>query len=543
MIAFCTTCKGRTVHLKETLPQNLADNADYANCKFIILDYNSQDDLLAYLKANHLREIESGRLVVYSFREPGPFHMAQAKNLAMRCGILEGADIVVTLDADNFTGPGFAHYIADLFENEDEHIFLCPGVFTNSSGRTVFAPGGGFVVVRNRGIAGRLVIRGQDFIKAGGYDNKFDTWRGEDMDLKARLLNMGYAARTIEPLYLNAIRHGSGLRFKEYPHAQQYETQDEVDWLNSTTNTVVNDGKFGCGFVFRNLGLGPLEPPIELKTLPTRVFGIGLQRTATTSLHRAFEILDYDSFHWNSGNLARDIWDEMNQFGRSRTLEQWYALCDTPIPLLYKQLDTAYPGSKFILTITNEDKWLESMERLWNPKTNPNRWEWDVYPFTNRIHRALYGQTEFDREVMLARYRKHNADVIAYFKDRPSDLLVMDMDFGWPLKGGAGWRELCRFLDKPIPSVPYPFLEHTVPTKEQERTPIIKHELTPLQEDLLARRRRRSNEPLPEPPPAAQEAVSKVLVLGALPSERHGFWYRLWQWLKRLWQRISDSAS
>lgn len=26
MIAFCITCKGRTQHLRETLPKNLADN-------------------------------------------------------------------------------------------------------------------------------------------------------------------------------------------------------------------------------------------------------------------------------------------------------------------------------------------------------------------------------------------------------------------------------------------------------------------------------------------------------------------------------------
>jgi hypothetical protein len=269
---------------------------------------------------------------------------------------------------------------------------------------------------------------------------------------------MGYAGQEIPPVYLNAIRHGAGLRFKEYPHAQQYESQEEVARLSETTDTVVNYGNFGCGTVYRNFD----PKPIELKPLPTRIFGIGLQRTATTSLHKAFEILGYDSFHWNTGALARMIWDEMNAAGKSKTLEQYYALCDTPIPLLYQKLDKAYPHSKFILTVTAEDKWLRSIERLWSYRYNPNRWEWEVYPFTNRIHKALYGQTTFDREVFRARYRKHNAEVKEYFKGRPDDLLVMDMDFGWPIEGNY-WPMLCGFLGKAVPSVPYPNVQHTVP--------------------------------------------------------------------------------
>ena len=51
---------------------------------------------------------------------------------------------------------------------------------------------------------------------------------------------------------------------------------------------------------------------------------------------------------------------------------------------------------------------------------------------------------------MMARFRRHNAEVLEYFKNRPDDLLVMDMD------AGAGWPQLCGFLKKSIPGVPYP---------------------------------------------------------------------------------------
>ena len=57
-IAFCTTCKNRTQHLEKTLPQNLADNADFKDCVFIVLDYDSRDHLLQFLRENHqLRDI------------------------------------------------------------------------------------------------------------------------------------------------------------------------------------------------------------------------------------------------------------------------------------------------------------------------------------------------------------------------------------------------------------------------------------------------------------------------------------------------------
>ncbi len=454
-IAFITTCKGRVEHLRRTLPKNLADNADYPNCKFIVIDYCDPGPLRTYLWINHAADMKSGRLVVYSyfggkaFREGPediPFHMSHAKNMGPRCGIMEGAEILVTLDADNFTGPGFAHFIAAKFR--EPGIFLCPD----------------FWMIRNlphgplrpaRGFYGRLAIRSQDFIKLGGYDEIFAVWGSEDADIIARLARLNYTKRHIDVCYLDTIPHNAEVRFREYPEARQYEDKEYIKKLELRTETVVNYGKIGVGTVYRNLQPGP----IEIKPIPTRVFGIGLQRTATTSLHRAFQILGLDSLHWGTGEAPR-IWQEIHNTGRSMTLEQWYALSDLPIPLLYEKLDKAYPGSKYILTIRDEEKWANSVERLWDTTKNPTRWLWDVYPFSHRVHTALYGQKEFDREIFLKRYRRHNLEVREYFRERPDDLLVMNMD------NDVGWRELCGFLGMPVPSIPYPIESHMKAKKE-----------------------------------------------------------------------------
>jgi hypothetical protein len=141
----------------------------------------------------------------------------------------------------------------------------------------------------------------------------------------------------------------------------------------------------------------------------------------------------------------------MNQRGWSKTLEQHYALCDLPMTLLFRQLDKAYPGSKFVLTTREENGWLETVRKHYDPNFNEFRAGWDLDPFSHRCHQLLYGRTDFDEQTMLDRYRKHNKEVLAYFDERQQDLLVMPMD------EGAGWSELCNFLGNlPIPRRPYP---------------------------------------------------------------------------------------
>jgi hypothetical protein len=425
-------------HLKKTLPHNLADS--YPNSVCVVLDYDSQDDLASYLAMFHGNDIDSGRLVVYTYHNGrAPFHISHAKNMAARCGILEGADILVTMDADNSGGPGFSQYIADAFREPGVRpgIFMCPNYQLIKS-----LPHGALRPAR--GYAGRLAIWAGAFVKMGGYNEAFATWGREDICLNFRLQRSGYSMRYIPNEYLNAINHNAAVRFKEYPEAQAlYENGDQVQILKDRTETVVNFGKFGMGTVYRNFD----PTPIELSALPTRVFGIGLHKTATTSLHKALQILGLDSLHWGTGE-APQIWYEMNALGRSNTLEQFYALSDLPIPLLYKQLDIAYPNSKFILTVRDEVDWLTSVKKLWDRRHNPTRHLWDIYPISNQLHAALYGTKDFDALVFLERYRRHNTEVREYFKGR-SDLLVMDMD-------KPGWSKLCAFLDKPVPTVPYP---------------------------------------------------------------------------------------
>jgi hypothetical protein len=431
-VVFCTTCKNRLDHLAKTLPKNVSDNP---SARTVLLDYNSQDGLEDWVKTyNGRRDLLGGNLVVYKFTEPSPFRMAHAKNLAHRLGILEGGEVLVNLDADNYAGHRFDLYLGEQFEAPD--VFLWSRMVKGEM---------------RRGISGRIAVTRDAFLLSGGYDEVFAKWGPDDKDFNVRLRRLGFEGKEIDPKFLEALTHNDKMRFREYPEVRTL-VKDGVyhEGFNLESRadvTVANAGKVGCGVVYRNYEGGP----VEVGPLPSRVFGVGMHKTATVSLHKAFEALGIRSAHWPSAHWAKAVYREMNEVGRSATLEKVYAACDLPLTLLYQQLDKAYPGSKFVLTVRDEDKWVESVRKHWNPATNPFRDQWDTDPFTHRVHQVLYGRQDFDAETMLARYRRHNQEVRDYFRGRPQDLLVMDFD------QGAGWYELCGFLKLPLPKPKRPF--------------------------------------------------------------------------------------
>jgi len=129
------------------------------------------------------------------------------------------------------------------------------------------------------------------------------------------------------------------------------------------------------------------------------------------------------------------------------------ALQDVPWANLYKELDDAYPGSKFVLTVREESAWLNSASKHFGGK---------YY----KMHEWIYGQgvLKGNEEIYLQHFRKHYEEVNSYFKEREQDLLIMD------LSKGDGWEKLCRFLDRPIPESPFPHAnkgKHSLSAKEK----------------------------------------------------------------------------
>ncbi len=171
----------------------------------------------------------------------------------------------------------------------------------------------------------------------------------------------------------------------------------------------------------------------------TKVFGIGLQRTGTTSLHQAGLLLGL-----RAAPMSVAFLDNLH----APTLQQFDLFSDNPIPQLYPQLDLAYPNSKFILTTRPVEAWLTSVHWLFTqevPKLPPA-----LRTTADEVHQQLYDRTTFDAQHFRAFWHAYHTNVDAYFAQRPADLLRLDFS------AGDGWEKLCPFLGVPIPDTPFP---------------------------------------------------------------------------------------
>lgn len=170
-----------------------------------------------------------------------------------------------------------------------------------------------------------------------------------------------------------------------------------------------------------------------------KIFGIGLNKTGTTTLGVCLQQLGYRHTSSNlelTRCLGRGELEPVLAFAdRYDSFEDW------PWPLLYRELDQRYPGSKFILTTRRDaETWLRSLKN----------------------HATLTGPTDFRRVAYghdmphgheaehIERYERHNREVREYFRDRPEDFL----EVCW--ETGSGWKELGAFLGREVPDLPLP---------------------------------------------------------------------------------------
>lgn len=172
-----------------------------------------------------------------------------------------------------------------------------------------------------------------------------------------------------------------------------------------------------------------------------KVFCIGFQKTGTTSLHAALTALGYRTAAVVGRGMTAE---ELTKTGAALCIEA--AKChdaaqDMPWPIFFRELDAAYPGSKFILTVREPESWFRSIEAHFG--AHPDAMQAFVYG-----HDAA--APAGNKERYLDVYAAHHRAVRAWFDDRPDDLLVMD------LEAGDGWRELCAFLGTPVPDTDFP---------------------------------------------------------------------------------------
>jgi len=198
-ISLCTVCMNRLEYLSQTLPVNLAENRDNPNIEFLLLDYNSRDNMEYWVKANLGEYLESGFLKYYKTYEPEYFHLAHSKNLILK---LATGDILGMVDADNFAGPDYAGWIEKSFE-------------TNGSNTITTTLRKDSIPYRDQG--GKMCFSKEIFYSVNGFDEALIGYGMDDVDLVNRLENSGGKRVFIdEEKYLKFIGHSDIERLKNY---------------------------------------------------------------------------------------------------------------------------------------------------------------------------------------------------------------------------------------------------------------------------------------------------------------------------------------
>ena len=169
-----------------------------------------------------------------------------------------------------------------------------------------------------------------------------------------------------------------------------------------------------------------------------KIFGVGLTKTGTTTLHYALRMLGIQSNHCSFVLTPTIEHNIRTGYRLLRGLTDAYqAFVDFPIMNYYEKLDEQYPGSRFIWTVRDKEEWLVSKAEHIKRFVKPEEWDKHGTP-----------------EEWSLWYDEHNAKVEKYFQGRDDCLKFAPCH-------GEGWKKLCTFLGlDEIPVVDFPHAQN-----------------------------------------------------------------------------------
>jgi hypothetical protein len=182
---------GRTHHLKETYLRNLQMAAEYLpQVEFILVNYNSQDDMETWVHTELDSYLKSGLVKYFHTQTPTHFHMAHAKNVSHK---LATGDFLINLDADNGLSILYLLMLEKLALHE--YLVACTPRWRE---RTFWS------------LYGRIAMAQEVFYALGGYDEHLiDGWGFDDGDLNNRAAASGYTRLTIPAPIMGPFIHHS----------------------------------------------------------------------------------------------------------------------------------------------------------------------------------------------------------------------------------------------------------------------------------------------------------------------------------------------
>lgn len=205
-----------------------------------------------------------------------------------------------------------------------------------------------------------------------------------------------------------------------------------------------------------------------------RVIGAGFGRTGTLSLKLALEQLGFaPCYHMMEVFGHPDHAAKWLAAAKSGTqdfapmLGEYRAAVDWPIAYFWRGLAEVYADARVILTERGAQAWYASMSKT--IIASMQRFDGRVPPGLDparaaqmeMAHYIVADRTfggKYDEANVLATYRRHNDEVKRAIP--ASRLLIFDSE---------GWEPLCKFLDVPVPAVPYPKTNSTAEFRARAR--------------------------------------------------------------------------
>jgi hypothetical protein len=201
-----------------------------------------------------------------------------------------------------------------------------------------------------------------------------------------------------------------------------------------------------------------------------QVIGTGQARTGTTSLkialehlgfgkcYHMFELMNHPDhlIYFEKAERGEQVnWDEL--------LKGYHSACDMPIIGYYKQVIEKYNNASVIHTSRDAESWYKSMTDtiFWAIKPSPRRVlsmmirlpfsstlrkRLRILKFNGRMVEKFFGKDLKNKTKVIGNFNDYNQQV---YKTVPKErLLVYDVK--------SGWEPLCKFLNVPVPLIPFP---------------------------------------------------------------------------------------
>lgn len=188
-----------------------------------------------------------------------------------------------------------------------------------------------------------------------------------------------------------------------------------------------------------------------------RVIGTGFGRTATYSLRAALEKLGFNPcYHMET--VLTDMENRVPQWNAALSgnpdwasiYDGHMAAVDWPTAAFWRGLLAEFPDAKFIHSTRSAESWYDSFSQtILAVLSNPDKWPEPQHEWLTMVEK-LVCQKQFGgdtgRENLIATFKAHEAAVTSTI---PAERLLV-------FQASDGWEPLCAFLDRPVPSEPYP---------------------------------------------------------------------------------------